>query len=48
MYESGKLAICKYCKSYENGKCKDYFEQGVTYPCINYLRQDDEDKRTNN
>lgn len=45
MYESGELAICKYCKSFIEGKCTDCFEPGVLYPCINFLERKNEDRR---
>ena len=48
MYETGKLAICRYCKSYQAGKCKDTFEPGVLYPCINYLRRENADRQPDN
>ena len=35
----GKLLICRYCKSYVNGKCHDYLDYGVKYPCVNYIER---------
>ena len=39
------LTLCKKCKSYVEGKCADYFEPGVNYPCVNFMENKDADKR---
>ena len=44
---AGTFTICEKCKSCKDGKCQDYFEPGVKYPCVNYLEKDNEDRRNN-
>ena len=45
---SGKLLICGYCQSYKDGKCTDIFENGVRYPCVNYVERKNADRRDHN
>jgi hypothetical protein len=43
------LTLCKDCKSYVGCKCQDYFEPGVLYPCVNFIKeQSDEHSRNDN
>lgn len=42
------LTLCKKCKSCVEGKCTDCFEPGVKYACVNYLENENEDRRHDN
>ena len=39
MYESGKLVVCKYCQSYNNGQCCLVYRPGTVYPCANFVKK---------
>lgn len=42
------LTLCRKCKSCVEGKCTDCFEPGVKYACVNYLENENEDRRHDN